>query len=52
MSMIKKVLTQLFIIIILSTFQSFAEEVKKVGKYKDWEKMVWVEATVNTCFEH
>ena len=48
--MIKKVLTQLFFIFILSTFQSFAEEVKKVGKYKDWETMVLVEATGNTCF--
>ena len=50
MPMIKKVLTQLFFIFILSTFQSFAEEVKKVGKYKDWETMVLVEATGNTCF--
>jgi len=48
--MIKKVLTQLFFIFILSTFQSFAEEVKKVGKFKDWETMVLVEATGNTCF--
>ncbi len=39
MSIIKKIiiLSSLFI---LSTNHIFAQEVKKIGKYKDWEAMV------------
>ena len=48
MSLIKKIL--FYIAISIISFPAFAEEVKKVGKYKDWETMVLVEATGNTCF--
>ena len=30
--------------------QLSAEEVKKIGKYKDWESMVVTEATGKVCF--
>ena len=39
MSLIKKILI-LSTILILSSNHLFAQEVKKIGKYKDWEAMV------------
>ena len=50
MSMIKQLSYKFFIIFIFSISYSFAEDVKKLGKYKDWETMVLVEASGNTCF--
>ena len=50
MPMIKQISFKFFIIFIFSISYSFAEDVKKLGKYKDWETMVLVEATGNTCF--
>ena len=38
------------IILIGSYSQLSAEEVKKIGKYKDWESMVVTEATGKVCF--
>ena len=38
-------------IIFIATYsQLSAEEVKKIGKYKDWESMVVTEATGKVCF--
>ncbi len=38
-------------IILIGTYsQLSAEEVKKIGKYKDWESMVVTEATGKVCF--
>ena len=48
--MIKQISFKFFIIFIFSISYSFAEDVKKLGKYKDWETMVLVEASGNTCF--
>ena len=48
--MIKQISFKFFIIFIFSISYSFAEDVKKLGKYKDWEAMVLVEASGNTCF--
>ena len=48
--MIKQISFKFFIIFIFSLSYSFAEDVKKLGKYKDWETMVLVEASGNTCF--
>ena len=48
--MIKQISFKFFIIFIFSVSYSFAEDVKKLGKYKDWETMVLVEASGNTCF--
>ena len=50
MSIIKKILLILPIILIGSYNQVSAEEVKKIGKYKDWESMVVTEATGKVCF--
>ena len=35
---------------ILSSNHVFAQEVKKIGKYKDWESMVIMEDTGKVCF--
>jgi hypothetical protein len=48
--MIKQISFKFLIIFIFSISYSFAEDVKKLGKYKDWETMVLVEASGNTCF--
>jgi hypothetical protein len=50
MSIIKKILLVLPIILIGTYSQLSAEEVKKIGKYKDWESMVVTEATGKVCF--
>ena len=50
MPMIKQISFKFLIIFIFSISYSFAEDVKKLGKYKDWETMVLVEASGNTCF--
>ena len=50
MSIIKKILLILPIIFIGFYSQATANEVKKVGKYKDWESMVAIEDTGKVCF--
>ena len=50
MSIIKKILLILPIILIGTHGQLSAEEVKKIGKYKDWESMIVTEATGKVCF--
>ena len=50
MSIIKKILLILTIIFIGTYSQLSAEEVKKIGKYKDWESMVVTEAAGKVCF--
>ena len=50
MSIIKKILLILPIIFISFYGQLSAEEVKKIGKYKDWESMVVTEANGKICF--
>ena len=50
MPMIKQISFKFLIIFMFSIPYSFAEDVKKLGKYKDWETMVLVEASGNTCF--
>ena len=50
MSIIKKILLILPVIFIGFYSQATANEVKKVGKYKDWESMVVMEATGKVCF--
>ena len=38
-------------IIFIATYSQLStEEVKKIGKYKDWESMVVTEATGKVCF--
>ena len=50
MSLIKKVILILPIIFFSYFGQLSAEEIKKIGKYKDWVSMVITEATGKVCF--
>ena len=50
MPIIKKILLILPIIFIAFNSQLSAEEVKKIGKYKDWESMVITETSGKVCF--
>ena len=50
MSIIKKIFLILPILLVVSISQLNAEEVKKIGKYKDWESMVVTEASGKVCF--
>jgi len=50
MSIIKKIISILPIIFISCLSQLSADEIKKIGKYKDWESMVISEATGKVCF--
>ena len=50
MSIIKKILLILSIIFISFNSHISAEEIKKIGKYKDWESMVVTETTGKVCF--
>ena len=50
MSIIKKIISILPIIFISCLSQLSADEIKKIGKYKDWESMVVSEATGKVCF--
>ena len=50
MSIIKKILLLLPLLLLALSGQLTAEEVKKIGKYKDWESMVITEASGKVCF--
>ena len=50
MPIIKKIFLILPILFVASMSQLNAEEVKKIGKYKDWESMVVTEASGKVCF--
>ena len=50
MSLIKKTLFLLIIFLITSLSQTFASDLKKVGKFKDWEVMVMTENSGKVCF--
>jgi len=50
MSITKKIFLILPILFIVCNSQLHAEEVKKVGKYKDWESMVVTDASGKVCF--
>ena len=49
MSIIKKI-TIFLGIFFISVTQLSAQEIKKIGKYKDWESMVITEASGKVCF--
>ena len=49
MSIIKKIIFLYFIILILNT-NAFSQEVKKIGKYKDWETIVFTDGDNKVCF--
>ena len=50
MSLIKKIILILPIIFFSYFGQLSAEEIKKIGKYKDWVSMVITETTGKVCF--
>ena len=50
MPLIKKILSITIIVFIASLSKVFAEDLKKVGKFKDWEVMVVSEALGKVCF--
>ena len=50
MSMIKKIIYLSIIISIVSLTKTFAQDIKKIGKYKDWETMILAEGSGKVCF--
>ena len=50
MSVIKKYFTLLLLIILFNLSPLKAEELKEIGKYKDWQTIVLVEPTGKVCF--
>ena len=50
MSIIKKITILLGIFLISGVAQVSAQEIKKIGKYKDWEAMVVMDADGKVCF--
>ena len=50
MPIIKKTLFLCLVLLIFSISKTFAEDLKKVGKFKDWQVMVMSEATGKVCF--
>ena len=50
MPIIKKILLILPIFFIALCGQLSSEEIKKIGKYKDWKSMVVMDATGKVCF--
>ena len=50
MSIINKTIILLFSIIIYSTTSASSEELKKVGKFKDWETLILKKNNELTCF--
>ena len=50
MSIIKKITILLGIFFISGVAQVSAQEIKKIGKYKDWEAMIVMDADGKVCF--
>ena len=50
MSLIKKILYLSSIILFISLSKSFAGDLKKIGKFKDWEVLVVSETSGKVCF--
>ena len=50
MSLIRKNLLIFFVLTLLSLFPAKAEELKKVGKFKDWQTLILIEPSGKVCF--
>jgi hypothetical protein len=50
MSIIRKTFNLTLIFLIISMSKSFAQDLKKIGKFKDWEVIVVSETTGKVCF--
>tara|TARA_B100001057_G_scaffold395070_1_gene404483 strand:- start:816 stop:1328 length:513 start_codon:yes stop_codon:yes gene_type:complete len=50
MSIIKKILFLSTLVLVISISKTFAEDLKKIGKFKDWEVMIISEPSGKVCF--
>ena len=50
MSIIKKIIFLSIFITLIPASNTFAEDLKKVGKFKDWEVMIMSETSGKVCF--
>ena len=50
MSIIKKIILKSLIIIFISSFSAFSNEIQKIAKFKDWEVMTLTNQTEKVCF--
>ncbi len=50
MSIIKKIILILICLNLILTTKVFSQEVKKIGKYKDWETIVFIDGNSKVCF--
>ena len=50
MPIIRKILSLSTMILIISLPNTFANDLKKIGKFKDWEVMVMSETSGKVCF--
>ncbi len=50
MSITKKIYSALFIYILVLSSTANAEEIKKIGKFKDWETIVYKNGKEKVCF--
>tara|TARA_Y100000588_G_C13880449_1_gene764236 strand:+ start:49 stop:561 length:513 start_codon:yes stop_codon:yes gene_type:complete len=50
MSLIKNTLIGFFLLFFLNTTLVYSEELKKIGKFKDWEVMVLINNSEKVCF--
>ena len=50
MSIIKKIIFLSVFILAISVSKTFANDLKKIGKFKDWEAMVMSETSGKVCF--
>ena len=48
--MIKKITLLFIYLILIISSNAYSQEVKKIGKYKDWETIVFVEGENKVCF--
>ena len=50
MSIIKKITFLLFCSTLILNTNGFTQEVKKIGKYKDWETIIFIDGENKVCF--
>ena len=48
--MIKKITLLFIYLILIISSNAYSQEVKKIGKYKDWETIIFIEGQNKVCF--
>ena len=48
--MIKKITLLFIYLILIISSNAYSQEVKKIGKYKDWETIIFIEGQKKVCF--